>query len=181
MSETALNGAKDDPDVRGVRGVIPLRQENQAQIVTWKVERGARHNYRRLGKHLARRNPSLFRNTAEGHGLIQVAANGACRLLTKASQLAPVIVDTLTMKVMKEGKVVSELPTAAHLCAMLHAEAFLRQFRPVDQVARTPSTWPTSPSFTPNTTTAARDNGCFTSDPSHASPKRPKRRVASWT
>jgi hypothetical protein len=138
MSETTMNGTKDDTDVRGVRGVVALHQENQAQIVTWKVERGARRNYRRLGKHMARRNPSLFRNRTEGHGLIQVAANGTCRLLTKASQLAPVIVDTLTMKVMKEGKVVSELPTAAHLCAMLHAEAFLRQFRPVDQVARTP-------------------------------------------
>ena len=48
------------------------------------------------------------------------------------------IVDALTMKVVKEGKVVSELPTAAHLNAMLYSEAFLRQFRPVDLVAKTP-------------------------------------------
>jgi hypothetical protein len=70
--------------------------------------------------------------------LIHVSGNGTCRLITKASQLAPIIVDTLTMRVMKEGKVVSELPTAAHLNAMLYTEAFLRQFRPVDRVAKTP-------------------------------------------
>jgi hypothetical protein len=126
------------PTVRGVRGVVPLPQKKPVQIFAWKVERGARFNYSRLGKRLARRNPSLFRNASDGHGLIQVSANGTCRLITKAAQLAPVIVDTLTMKVVKEGKVVSELPTATHLNAMLRSEAFLRQFCPVDQVAKTP-------------------------------------------
>ncbi len=125
-------------NVRGVGGVAGLPQKKATRIVTWAVEEGARRNYRRLGKQLARRNRSLFRNTSEGHGLIEVLANGTCRLITKASQLAPVIVDTLTMRVVKEGKVVSELPTAVHLNAMLHSEAFLRQFRPVDQVAKTP-------------------------------------------
>lgn len=132
-----MNTLTDNNGVRGVVGVIPLRQEKRIQCVIWKVERGARRNYRHLGKHLARRNPSLFRNGSEGHGLIQVSPDGTCRIITKGSQLAPVIVDTLTMKVKKEGKLVSELPTAAHLSAMLHAEAFLRQFRPVDQVAKT--------------------------------------------
>jgi hypothetical protein len=138
MTETATNRTTDHTGVGGVRGVGDLRLKESAQIVTWDVERGARRNYRRLGRHLARRNSSLYRNTSEGHGLIQVSGNGTCRLITKASQLAPVIVDTLTMRVMKEGKVVSELPTAAHLNAMLNSEAFLGQFRPVDQVARTP-------------------------------------------
>jgi len=40
--------------------------------------------------------------------------------------------------VTKEGKVVSELPTAAHLNAMLRSEEFLRQFLPVDEVTKTP-------------------------------------------
>ncbi len=128
----------DHTSVRGVGSVAGLPQKKATGIVTWTVEEGARRNYCRLGKHLARRNPSLFRNTSDGHGLIEVLANGTCRLITKASQLAPVIVDTLTMRVVKEGKVVSELPTAAHLNAMLHSEAFLRQFRPVDRVAKTP-------------------------------------------
>jgi hypothetical protein len=70
--------------------------------------------------------------------LIQVSPAGAQLRITKASQLAPMIVDTLSMKVIKEGKVVSELPQAGHLNAMLRSEAFLKQFRPVDNVAKTP-------------------------------------------
>jgi len=42
------------------------------------------------------------------------------------------------MRVVKEGKVVSELADAAHLNAMLRSEAFLEQFRPVDEVATQP-------------------------------------------
>jgi hypothetical protein len=122
----------------GVRGVVPLPQKRPAQIVIWKIELGARRNYRRLGKHLEKRDAALYRNGSHGRGLIHVGANGECRYVTKASQLAPLIVDTLTMRVTREGKVVSELPTAAHLNAMLHAEAFLRQFRPVDQAATAP-------------------------------------------
>jgi hypothetical protein len=138
QGESTMHAITDQTGVRGVGGAIPLRQKKASQVVNWKVEDGARRNYRRLGKHLARRNGSLYRNTSDGHGLIQVSTSGTCRLITKAAQLAPVIVDTLTMKVTKEGKVVSELPTATHLNAMLHSEAFLKQFRPVDQVAKAP-------------------------------------------
>ncbi|PQO27633.1 hypothetical protein C5Y96_19085 [Blastopirellula marina] len=42
------------------------------------------------------------------------------------------------MRVVKEGKVVSELPTSAHLNGMLRSEEFLRQFLPVDEVTQTP-------------------------------------------
>ena len=138
MNDTSTS----DTGVRGVGGVVPLPQRKANKVVEWHVEQGARRNYQRLGKHLARKNLFLYRNTSNGHGLIHVTANGKCRLLTKASQLAPVIVDTLTMCVLKEGKVVSELPTAAHLNAMLLSEAFLGQFRPVDQVAKTPLYFP---------------------------------------
>ena len=126
-----------DKAVMGVCRVDPKRQGKTKKVVVWRIERGARRNYRHLGKRLARRNKALYRNGSSGHGLIHVTADGDTRLITKASQLAPVIVDTFTMKVMKEGKIVSELPQAGHLNAMLHAEAFLSQFCPVDQVART--------------------------------------------
>lgn len=52
--------------VRGVGGVIPLRQGKKSQEVEWHVERGARYNYRRLGRHLANLNQSLFRNKSDG-------------------------------------------------------------------------------------------------------------------
>src|SRR5262245_26883622 len=61
--------------VRGVGGVVPFPQKKSAQIFTWKVQLGARLNYRRLGKHLARRNGSLYRNGSHGSGLIHVGAS----------------------------------------------------------------------------------------------------------
>ena len=42
------------------------------------------------------------------------------------------------MLVMKDDKVLSELPAAVHLNAMLRSEAFLRQFLPVDEVTTQP-------------------------------------------
>jgi len=49
-----------------------------------------------------------------------------------------VIVDRVKMRVTKEGKLVSELPTAAHLNAMLKSEAFLSNFLPLDAVTTHP-------------------------------------------
>src|SRR5947208_936438 len=111
MSETTTGGNTDLDGVRGVGCVARIRQGTPR--FTWAVEDGGQKNYRRLGKYLARCNPNLFRNTSEGHGLVHVSAGGACRLITKAAQLAPALVDSLTMRVMREGKVVSELPAAA--------------------------------------------------------------------
>jgi hypothetical protein len=104
----------------------------------WKVERGARGNYRLLGQQLAQASDSLYRNGANGHGLLQVLPDGTTRLVTRGPQLAPLIADTLLMIVTKGGKTVSELPAAGHLAAMLQAGAFLDNFRVVDQLARTP-------------------------------------------
>lgn len=103
----------------------------------WKVEHGAARNYRLLGQHLAK-SGDLFRNKEDGHGLIQVLATGKARLITKGTQLAPVVVDRVRMRVEKEGKIVNELPTSSHLTAMLFSEEFLGQFVPVDEVTKTP-------------------------------------------
>ena len=124
--------------VRGVRGVIPLPQKRRIPTVCWKVERGARHNYRLLGRRLAAANKQLHRNGASGQGLIQVQDSGDVRHIARAAQLAPIIVDSLTIQVTKEGKVVGELPAAVHLNAMLCAETFLGHFRPLDLVTSHP-------------------------------------------
>ena len=63
---------------------------------------------------------------------------GKTLLISKGSHLAPVIVDRIKMTVERNGKTVSELPTAAHLNAMLRSEVFLRQFRSVDEVTARP-------------------------------------------
>lgn len=112
-----------------------LKDEN---VIIWRIEAGARINYQLLGLELAGANNNLYRNGSGGHGLIQVLPNGTSRLVTKASQLGPIIVDALLMKVMKEDKVVSELPTAAHLNGMLRSEEFLKHFHPVDRLTKSP-------------------------------------------
>ena len=50
----------------------------------------------------------------------------------------PLIVDRIKMVVCKAGRVVSELPTANHLNALLRSEQFLKNFRPVDEVTTHP-------------------------------------------
>ena len=110
--------------------------EGKRPKLIWKVEDGAARNYKRLGKLLAA-SGNLYRQHADGHGLVQVAG-GKPRSITKGSQLAPLIVDRIKMVVEKEGKTVAELPTAAHLAAMLQSEAFLQQFTPVDVVTAHP-------------------------------------------
>lgn len=122
-----------------VRGVIPFHQEKQQpKRFTWKVERGAAKNYRLLGQRLAATG-GLYRHQTDGLGLIQVLPSGQTRTITTGGHLAPLIADRVPMRVLRAGRVVSELPTAAHLAAMLRSEQFLGQFLPVDEVARTPS------------------------------------------
>jgi hypothetical protein len=126
--------------VRGRKGLQPEQQE-EAQppsSFTWRVERGAAVNYRSLGRCLAAAKGDLYRNGTSGRGLLQILPDSKVRLILKGADLAPVIVDRVKMRVAKEGKVVSELPTAAHLNAMLRSEASLGQFRPVDEVATQP-------------------------------------------
>jgi hypothetical protein len=125
-----------------VMGRNPSQQSMEEQEETlanfvWEMERGARRNYYRLGKRLAV-SSDLFRNRADGLGLIQVLPSGKTRTIKKGAELAPIIADRMRMQVTKESKIVSELPQATHLNAMLRAEIFLSQFRPVDHVVTTP-------------------------------------------
>jgi hypothetical protein len=64
--------------------------------------------------------------------------DGRTRLIAKGPDFTPILVDKLAIKVTKEGKFVRDLPLAAHLNAMLKSELFLKHFRPLDQVVRTP-------------------------------------------
>ena len=123
----------------GVVGSVddPPRGKEKAPVLVWRMECGARRNYRRLGRRLAQR-PDLFRNRAGDHGLLQVGADGTVRSIVKGAQLAPVIVDALVLRVERDGKTVGELPAATHLNAMLRSRCFLDQFRAVDRVSRHP-------------------------------------------
>jgi len=119
-----------------VGGRMRLQPPTEGKFV-WRVELGARKNYARLGERLARCD-DLNRDRSDGLGLLQVLPNGRTRSIRKATELAPVIADRISMVVTKDGKVTSETPQAAHLNAMLRSEVFLSKFRPVDEVVGTP-------------------------------------------
>ncbi|HUE74866.1 MAG TPA: hypothetical protein VMP01_28625 [Pirellulaceae bacterium] len=119
--------------VVGVGSIDPLQSRSR---FTWIVDHGAAYNYRRLGELLAK-GGDLYRN-GERHGLILALPSGETRLLIRAKDLLPVIVDRVRMRVVKEGKLQRETPTAEHLGAMLASETFLRQFGGVDVVAKLP-------------------------------------------
>ncbi len=129
---------RQTPTVMGCNGSQHKEKpEDKPDRYAWHIEKGAPRNYRKLGELLAAWN-DLFRHHSHGLGLVQVLPNGKTRLITKGSQLAPVIVDRIKVAVKKEGKVVSDMLTAAHLNAMLRSEAFLSQFLPVDEVTTQP-------------------------------------------
>jgi len=133
-----LVSASNDSEAVGDRGgCSPSPKESTEGKFQWKVEQGARKNYRRFGERLSQ-SIDLYRNKSDGLGLIQVLPSGKTRAITKAPELAPVIADRVPMLVTKEGKVVSELPKSEHLNAMLRSEEFLTNFPPVDHVVRHP-------------------------------------------
>jgi hypothetical protein len=119
-----------------VWGRSGLRPHTEAKF-NWRVELGATKNYCRLGLRLAQCD-DLYRNRSDGLGLVQILRDGRTRLITRALELAPIVADRIAMTVTKEGKLVSELPKAEHLNAMLRSERFLSRFRAVDEVARSP-------------------------------------------
>ena len=134
------NGEIQEGAVRRCKGLLPKGKKSR---LTWKVELGAAPNYGHVSRKLAL-SGDLYRDGEHGHALIQVLPNGKSRLIAKGASLAPVIVDRIKMRVVKEGKLVSELPTAAHLNAMLRSEAFLSNFLPLDEVTREASASPRS-------------------------------------
>ena len=140
--KATIQATQGDPSVPPPMISLPVWGRNGLQPpiedkFVWKVELGAKKNYGRLGERLARCD-DIYRNGSDGLGLIQVLPNGKTRLVTKGSELAPILADRISMVVTKDGKVTSETPQATHLNAMLRSEVFLSCFRPVDEVVRTP-------------------------------------------
>src|SRR5438067_13479172 len=64
-------------------------EEESSQKVIWRVEQGAKHNYRRLAERLANCD-DLFRHKSHELGLMQILPDGRTRLISKGADLAPV-------------------------------------------------------------------------------------------
>ncbi len=137
MNNIDVNG------VVGVRGQINEvaeghggQTENAANFL-WHDDEVAQLNYEALGRRLAQ-SGDLFRRPQLGSGLIQLLSSGKHRIITRGSDLYPVLVDRLKVSVMKEGKIKGSRINGSDLNAMLKSEVFLNRFVPVDRITSVP-------------------------------------------
>jgi len=103
----------------------------------WNDEEPAPKHYAALGKLLAQ-SGDLYRRPGYGNGLLLVLSDGKQAPIRTGADLAPVIVDRVAVAVYLDGKPKGSKLPAPHLNAMLRSEAFLRQFRVVDQITSIP-------------------------------------------
>ena len=97
----------------------------------------AADNYRALGERLAE-SGDLFRRSAYDGGLLLVLPDGGHRRITRATELAAIIVDRVRIWISKDADRKGGSLPAGHLNAMLQSMSFLRQFTPVDQATQVP-------------------------------------------
>ena len=183
--KATIQATQGEPSVPPPMISLPVGGRNGLQPHTegkfvWKVELGAKKNYGRLGERLARCD-DLYRNRSNGLGLIQVLPNGKTRLINRASELAPVLADRISMVVTKDGKVTSEMPQAATsmLCQGRRSSSLASE--PWMMWSGRPTTSTTSPWCSPDITTGVRESGSCMSEqyPRSATAWRPSRLF--WT
>jgi hypothetical protein len=104
----------------------------------WDDNRKPADNYRALGKALAV-SGDLFRAAGlEGLLLAPAAPGGKPVHIRSASQLTPLLVDRLSIRVVRGRESRDGLIPARHCHVLLRSEAFLGQFRPLDAIAAAP-------------------------------------------
>lgn len=103
----------------------------------WDEDRYPAKNYAALAKRLAS-SGDLFASACDGNGLLLVLPDCKHRRLTKGAELAPIIVDRVPVRVIKNGKPKGGKIDHAHLNAMLRSRVFLDQFLPADEITSTP-------------------------------------------
>ncbi len=131
-ASTVKTASKDE---NATLRVLPFPQVDG--VFPWDEDLRPAANYAALGERLAER-ADLFRNPVQGGGLIVVTPDGKHRPIVKGSDLYPVVVDRVHVRIWKDGKSKGGRIPAADLSAMLLSEAFLSQFRPVDLVMPIP-------------------------------------------
>ena len=142
MSDAALSisSESEEPDV-----VIRLPavdseatdEPNDSGVFIWNDDNPPADNYDELGKRLAAFG-DLFRRPSYGDGIILLLPSGKTTNITKGADLAPVIVDRVRVKILKDSKPKGGQIAAAHLNAMLKSDTFLDHFLTVDHVAGAP-------------------------------------------
>ncbi len=119
----------------------------------WVMESGAAYNFRELGRLLAVSNPGLYRR-ADSYGLYKtVPGKNTPVTVATGRALRSLLVDTVDITVIKNGKFASDMPPVATLDTMLATECFLGAFRPVQRIVTSPVYLPdfslTQPGYNP--------------------------------
>lgn len=134
VRNTRRSGTTDPP---GYRPDYPEPMALKADVeVTWDENVPLAANFAELGRQLFKCG-DLYRATPYGGGLIftSPAPNIPPTPVEAPGQLEAILADRLPVKVIsKDGKLKGWGVPAKHLKTMLASEAFLQQFRPVDQV-----------------------------------------------
>ena len=119
----------------------------------WVMENGAAYNFRELGRLVAASNPNLSRR-ADSNGLYKtVPGKNTPVTVATGKALRSLLVDTVDIQVIKNGKFASDMPPVATLDTMLATECFLGAFLPVKRIVTSPVYLPdftlTQPGYNP--------------------------------
>lgn len=118
--------------------------------VYWHDESPAADNFEVLGRALVM-SGSLFRRSGYDGGLLLVLPDDSPRNIVKGKQLSSLMADRIDLHRFQNGKQKPSRISAGTLEEMLHTEAFLSQFAPIDRITSQPEYLPgftlTNPGF----------------------------------
>lgn len=106
--------------------------EGEGDLI-WNDDAPPAENYDKLGERLAQVG-DLFRQPQYGDGLVMLLPGEKTVDVKKGTDLAPIIVDRVRVRILKEGKTKGGQISASHLNAMLRSNTFLKHFLTVDYV-----------------------------------------------
>jgi hypothetical protein len=116
-------------------------EETSRPQVYWHDESPAADNFEVLGRALATLG-DLFRRPGHDGGLFLVLPDGSPRSILKGKQLSAVIVDRIDLHRFHNEKQKPSRISVGTLDEMLHTEAFLSMFAPVDRITSQPEYLP---------------------------------------
>jgi hypothetical protein len=113
------------------------RAISDGRELVWDEDDLALDNYRALGRRLAAAG-DIYRRPGYAGGLLLAPErpNIEPTVIDSSRRLASIVVDRVRVRVLKGGNTRGNRIAANHLSTMLGSEAFLQQFRPVDDVVK---------------------------------------------
>jgi hypothetical protein len=121
---------------------IPDAIMDESEFI-WNEDASPVCNYELLGQRLSA-SGDLYRRPGYGAGLLlgSTRPNIDPEIIAKSGRLAAIIADRVRVRFIKAGNTRGNHIPSFHLSTMLASEAFLQQFRPVDNVVKVPAYLP---------------------------------------